>query len=99
SVASPEACAAILWSNSAKAPEAAEALRITANDLQILGIVDEIIKEPLGGAHRDPPRTIDGLRKALFRHLTELTEIPLEELLERRYARYKKIGTFQEEKD
>jgi acetyl-CoA carboxylase carboxyl transferase subunit alpha len=98
SVASPEACAAILWSNSARAPEAAEALKITANDLQILGIVDEIIQEPLGGAHRDHPRTIDALRKALFRHLTELSETPVEALLDRRYARYKKIGTFQEEK-
>lgn len=97
SVASPEACAAILWNDSAKAPEAADALKLTSTDLKEFGIVDEIIEEPLGGAHRNPTRTSDILHKALFRHLTELTSISTEELLELRYTRYKKIGTFQEE--
>ena len=96
SVASPEACAAILWANSAKAPEAAEALKLTATDLSNQGIVDEIIEEPLGGAHRDPDRTADALHKALFRHLSELAEVPIDALLQRRYERLKKVGTFDE---
>lgn len=95
SVASPEACAAILWRDSAKAPEAAEALKLTASDLKNIGIVDEIISEPPGGAHRDPARSADALHKALFRHLMALSEIPAEDLLRQRQARYKKIGTFE----
>ena len=96
SVASPEACAAILWNNPGKAQEVAEALKLTATDLLIFGVVDEIIEEPLGGAHRDPQRAADVLHKSLFRHLTELTEIPVDDLLRRRYERLKKVGTFEE---
>ncbi|MCM8783691.1 MAG: acetyl-CoA carboxylase carboxyltransferase subunit alpha [Candidatus Omnitrophica bacterium] len=96
SVISPEGCAAILWRERSKASEAAEALKLTAEDLLELGIVDEVLAEPLGGAHHDPQETAETIKKALKRYLKELSEIPVEELLSRRYDKYRKIGLWEE---
>jgi len=96
SVISPEGCAAILWKERAKAPEAARALNLTAQDLLRLGIIDEIIPEPLGGAHRNYEDSARNLSKVLKRNLEELTRLSVKELLARRYAKYRKIGKFLE---
>lgn len=95
-VASPEAAASILWRDSAKAPEAAENMKITAQDLVHMGFADGIIPEPLGGAHRDKAGSAKAVSDVLTRTLGELRRIPLEELLERRYEKYRGIGFFQE---
>ncbi len=92
SVISPEGCAAILWKNGEKAPEAAEALKLTSENLLELGIVDEIIPEPLGGAHRDPKGTIEAVKKAVLKHLDELKAKPVDVLLEKRHERFRGIG-------
>ena len=76
SVISPEGCAAILWNNGAKAPEAAEAMKMTARDLERLGVINGIIPEPLGGAHRDVARTAEAVQKAIIEHLTKLEGLP-----------------------
>jgi acetyl-CoA carboxylase carboxyl transferase subunit alpha len=94
SVISPEGCAAILWNDPTKAPDAAEALKLTAEDLQQLKVTDEIIPEPLGGAHRDPALVCDTVKKAVETHLSALLDLPLDELLQRRYDKYRKIGAF-----
>ena len=94
SVISPEGCAAILWRDRARAPDAAVALKLTANDLLGLGIVDEVIEEPLGGAHRDPELVAQHLRAALLRFLRLADTTPVEALLQRRYERFRRIGTF-----
>jgi acetyl-CoA carboxylase carboxyl transferase subunit alpha len=91
-VISPEGCAAILWHDATRAAEAAEALRLTADDLVRLGVVDEILPEPFGGAHRDPEAVFPKVRDALHAHLQDLRGRPAEELLERRYAKYRGIG-------
>ncbi|MFN3926616.1 MAG: acetyl-CoA carboxylase carboxyltransferase subunit alpha [Pseudanabaenaceae cyanobacterium] len=96
-VATPEACAAILWRDASKAPKAAEALKITAFDLYRMGIVDEILPEPRGGAHRNPIATAHTLKSALLRYLQELKQIPTAELLERRYQKFRQMGVFMEE--
>lgn len=96
SVISPEGCAAILWRDSSKAHLAAEMLHLVPEELLKLGIVDEIIPEPLGGAHRDPKAMAEILKKALLRYLDELCSYPVETLLERRYQKYRKIGIFIE---
>jgi acetyl-CoA carboxylase carboxyl transferase subunit alpha len=96
SVAAPEASASILWRDAAKAPDAARAMKITAQDLYELGIVDAIIPEPEGGAHTDADATIAAVGEALRAHLTELLELGLDQLLDRRYAKYRAIGRFQE---
>ena len=96
SVASPEGSAAILWRDASKAPDAAQAMKITAADLYSLGITDEVIAEVGGGAHLDPARTIADVGAALRRHLCELRELPISELLQRRYAKYRAIGMVQE---
>ncbi|MFH1093322.1 MAG: acetyl-CoA carboxylase carboxyltransferase subunit alpha [Candidatus Omnitrophota bacterium] len=96
SVISPEGCAAILWRNRANAPEAAEALKITADDLLKLGIIDEIIPEPLGGAHRDHKITASALKAVLKKNLNVLSKIPVKELLEQRYDKFRKIGKWEE---
>ena len=98
SVISPEGCAAILWRDRAKAPEAAEALKLTAQDLLKLGVVDEVIKEPLGGAHREPASCANNIKKAVKKYLQELIPLPKKELLESRYKRFRKIGVFKEGK-
>ncbi|MDR2721126.1 MAG: acetyl-CoA carboxylase carboxyltransferase subunit alpha [Puniceicoccales bacterium] len=97
SVISPEGCAAILWKDSAKAPEAAEALCLSSEKLLEFGIVEEVIKEPLGGAHNDHKATSRALGEALGRHLHELLEIkPIDKLLSDRYDRFRKFGVFIE---
>ncbi|MBU3933335.1 MAG: acetyl-CoA carboxylase carboxyltransferase subunit alpha [Candidatus Omnitrophica bacterium] len=98
SVISPEGCAAILWRDRAKAPEAAEALKLTAGDLLKMGIVDEIIKEPLGGAHRDAEACAKNIKAAIEKYLQELLPLPKKELLEKRYKKFRKIGVFKEGK-
>ena len=94
SVISPEGCAAILWKHRKHAPEAAAALRLTAADLFELGVIDEVIPEPLGGAHHDHPTAIANLREAVVRHIEALLKVPIDRLLAARYARFRKIGAF-----
>lgn len=96
SVISPEGCASILWKSAAAAPQAVEALRVTAEDLLELKVVDEIIPEPLGGAHHDPEKTAQAIKEALIRHLTPLLAYPPERLLAERYEKYRRIGVFEE---
>lgn len=92
SVISPEGCASILWKTSEKAPEAAEAMGLTAERLKELGFVDELVKEPLGGAHRDMDAMADSLRKALIRQLKKLRGLDSPALLKRRYERLMSYG-------
>ena len=94
SVISPEACASIIWKDPAKAPEAAEALRLTAPDLLELGIVEEVIAEPPGGAHLDPAASAGFLGEAVSRHLDELALLSAEELLTQRGERFRRLGAF-----
>jgi len=96
SVISPEGCAAILWRSGDEAPKAAEALRLTAHELQGLGIVDEIVPEPPGGAHHDPEAMAATLKKVIKRSLRELRGIPIDRLLELRYEKYRRIGYYRE---
>jgi len=92
SVISPEGCATILWHDAGKAEEAANALRITAPELSRLGVVDEILPEPLGGAHRDPLGMANLLKQALLRNLGELARIPRQRLVEKRVEKIRGIG-------
>jgi acetyl-CoA carboxylase carboxyl transferase subunit alpha len=92
SVISPEGCAAILWKDRLKAPQAAEVLKLTAKDLLNLGLIDEEIQEPLGGAHRDPEKAAQAIKKVIKKALKELKAIPKEELLKLRYEKFRKIG-------
>jgi acetyl-CoA carboxylase carboxyl transferase subunit alpha len=94
SVISPEGCASILWRDSTKAELAAEALKITARELVDMDLVDGVVPEPEGGAHVDPEQAAQLLDGELFRALTELSAIPLPELLERRYQRFRRMGQF-----
>ncbi len=96
SVISPEGCAAILWRDNSKAELAADAMRITANDMLEMKMADEVIAEPVGGAHRDHDGTADILKEALLRHLNELKELPVDNLLENRLQRYRTIGAWKE---
>ena len=96
SVISPEGCAAILWKDRAQAPKAAAALKLNAPNLKELEVVDEVIPEPLGGAHNDPAAAAASLKAALIRHLGELTPKPLDRLLDERYARYRVLGEYRE---
>lgn len=98
SVISPEGCAAILWKDRAKATDAAEALKLTSQDLLNLGIVDKIIPEPLGGAHRDPGKMAETLKRYLIEELQRLNEIPASKLVNDRYKRFRKLGVFLEQK-
>jgi acetyl-CoA carboxylase carboxyl transferase subunit alpha len=90
-VISPEGCAAILWSDGTKGAQAAEALKLTATDIKELDVIDEIIKEPLGGAHRDHEATAKSLHAALKRNLAELKKIPADQLVEQRYQMFRKM--------
>ena len=92
SVISPEGCAAILWKDGERSPQAAEALKLTADSLLELGIVDAMVPEPTGGAHRDPEGAIASLKAALLTELDSLADVPLDELLERRYQKFRKIS-------
>ena len=94
SVISPEGCAAILWRDRARAPDAAAALKLTWKDLLALGVIDESIEEPLGGAHQDPELVAERLRASILRFLKFVDPMPVDELLERRYQRYRKLGVF-----
>ncbi len=95
SVISPEGAAAILWKDKDKAKEAAAALSLTAPRLHELGVIDEVIPEPLGGAHRDPTQAAAALKDALVRNLNELVTIPTDELVTARYNRYRGIGRYR----
>src|SRR5688572_26188772 len=94
SVISPEGCASILWKSSDKKELAAEAMGLTADRLHKLGLVDEVIREPLGGAHRDPGAAAETLKAALLRHLRELEAVPTDELLRTRAERLNSFGVF-----
>ena len=92
SVISPEGCAAILWDDPAKVPDAASALKMTAQDLVDLHIVDEVIPEPLGGAHRDPHAITERVAKSLSNQLSQLNDLSLPQLLTQRDQKYRSIG-------
>ena len=92
SVISPEGCAAILWDSPEKIPDAASALKMTANDLLELGVIDTIVSEPLGGAHREPRAVCDLVGKALTNHLFDLLDLPAERLIAQRDQKYRKMG-------
>ncbi len=95
SVISPEGCAAILWKSGERSAEAAEALKLTSEHLSALGIIDGIIKEPLGGAHRDPAGAIANVRAELTRHLDELIQIPVDELVAVRRDKFRHIAALE----
>ena len=92
SVASPEACASIIWRSSEKAPDAAEAMKVSSSELKKIKIVDEIIQEPLGGAHRDYDLIAQNIKGSLIRNLSILNKMPINDLLERRYERILSVG-------
>jgi len=96
SVISPEGCAAILWKERSKAPQAAESLKLTAKDLHEMGIIDDIIKEPLGGAHRAPLEMAQSIKSVIKRDLGELSDIDGKKLTEKRYDKFRKMGVFKE---
>jgi acetyl-CoA carboxylase carboxyl transferase subunit alpha len=98
SVISPEACSAILWRDRRHAAEAAEALKLTAQDLLKLDVVDEIVPEPEGGAHRDYDSAVENLGRALRQNLQDISKIPIDELLKKRYEKFRRIGIFTESK-
>jgi acetyl-CoA carboxylase carboxyl transferase subunit alpha len=94
SVAAPEAAASILWRDTAFASQAAEAMKISAKELKASHLIDELIPEPLGGAHRNHAQAADNLKTVLLKHLAELKQIPIDELLEKRYQKFRNIGKF-----
>ena len=96
SVISPEGCAAILWKDSAAAPLAAAALKLSADHLEKLGVVDEVIPEPTGGAHNDPAQAASALKYAVQKHLNDLRALDTEKLLDTRYERYRRLGVYEE---
>ncbi len=98
SVISPEGCASILYRDAAQAPKAAEAMKITAEDLKGFGFIDQVIAEPLGGAHRDPELSAENVKTALVSALEELKNIPADELISLRHERYLKIGQWESTK-
>jgi acetyl-CoA carboxylase carboxyl transferase subunit alpha len=96
SVISPEGCAAILWKDAAAAPKAAAALKLSADHLEKMSIVDEVITEPLGGAHNDPVQAAAALKHALQKHLNDLRALDTLKLLDTRYERYRHLGSYVE---
>jgi acetyl-CoA carboxylase carboxyl transferase subunit alpha len=96
SVISPEGCAAILWKHRKHAPEAAAALKLTADDLQELGLIDGVIAEPMGGAHRDRTAICSTVTETITSTLDALVQIPIKKLLEERYAKFRGMGVFSE---
>ena len=96
SVISPEGCAAILWNNGSKASEAAELLKITAQDLFQIKVIDEVVEEPIGGAHRDPRRAAELLKESLVRNMAEIMNIPPDDLIRQRYEKFRKLGMYDE---
>jgi len=95
-VISPEGCAAILWKDRSASPKAAEALKITANHLRELKLVDDVVPEPLGGAHNDPTAAATSLKAALLRHLEELQAAPVADRLRARYGKFRAFGHVNE---
>jgi acetyl-CoA carboxylase carboxyl transferase subunit alpha len=95
SVASPDACAAILWSDATKAEEAASRLKLTAQDLEKFGVIDEIVPEPIGGAHRDPSTVVARVLGSIDVAVARLASLPLDRLLEERYRKYRQLGSWQ----
>ena len=93
SVASPEACASIIWREADKAPEAAKAMKVSSKDLKKINIIDEIIAEPLGGAHRDYDLMAENIKSSLIKNLSILNKLSLDDLLDRRYKRILEIGS------
>ena len=96
SVISPEGCAAILWKDGTAAPQAAQALKLNAATLLDFGVVEEVIPEPLGGAHYDLAAAAESLGRSLQKHLKDIQKLSVEKLLEERYARYRKLGIYEE---
>jgi acetyl-CoA carboxylase carboxyl transferase subunit alpha len=96
SVISPEGCAAILWKDRAATMKAAAALKITAEDLFGLGLVDEIVPEPLGGAHNDPTATVANFKQVLMKHLLEMIALSPADRLKQRYAKFRGCGKYFE---
>jgi acetyl-CoA carboxylase carboxyl transferase subunit alpha len=96
SVISPEGCAAILWKDQARAEDAAAALKLTARDLKDLGVVDEVLPEPPGGAHMDPVETAEIVASAIRRHLKQIRKVKAEVLLTRRYKKFRAMGVFND---
>ena len=99
SVISPEGCASILWKSAERAPDAAETLGITAVRLKSLGLIDRIVNEPTGGAHRDPAQAASSLKKALADALRQVADVPIDSLLKMRYERLMQYGRFEEAVD
>ena len=97
-VATPEACAAILWKDAGQAPQAAQALKITSKDLKQLGIIDQVVPEPDGGAHSNPLKAAELLKKALIQSLGELLALTSQQRQEMRYQKFRNIGVFAEAK-
>ncbi len=95
SVISPEGCASILWKDASKAKDAAEQLGLTAKRLSALGLVDKVIREPIGGAHRNPTQMAKRLKAVLLNELDALEQLPIEQLLEKRYARLRSYGAYE----
>jgi acetyl-CoA carboxylase carboxyl transferase subunit alpha len=98
SVISPEGCAAILWRDGSKRSLAADALKPTSYELLKLKVIDDVIKEPFGGAHRNWDETFLSVKDVLKRHLNEIMEDPIEELQQKRYEKFRKMGIFEETK-
>ena len=96
SVITPEGCAAILWKDASQRERAAEALKLTAEDLLTLKVIDEVVPEPVGGAHVDPDGAGEALRAALLRHLTELRKVKPDRLVRRRAEKFAAMGEFVE---
>ncbi|MFC1570422.1 acetyl-CoA carboxylase carboxyltransferase subunit alpha [Candidatus Omnitrophota bacterium] len=96
SVISPEGCAAILWRDRAKAPSAAKALKLTAPELIKLGIIDGMIREPLGGAHRDPQTAAEELKKTIIKNLDELSKLEPQKIVDMRYQKFRSMGVYKE---
>ncbi len=94
SVISPEGCASILWRDASKNEEAAETLKMQSEDLLEFGVINEIIDEPQGGAHHDPKMVYEGVKKFILKEAKKLTKVPSDELLEKRYQKFRKIGAF-----
>ena len=96
SVISPEGCASILWRSADKGADAACAMKITAKEVLKIGVADEVIEEPLGGAHHDYDTTASRAKEAIIRHIQELSQLSPEELRQDRHNKYRKIGAFLE---
>jgi acetyl-CoA carboxylase carboxyl transferase subunit alpha len=97
SVISPEGCSAILWRDSSKAPLAAESLKLSSFDLKELRVIDRIVPEPVGGAHRNPKEAADILKKEIIKDLNELSKLEIEELLQKRIEKFRRMGVFSTE--